>query len=108
MLKAFIWVQYVRDNNGTLVVTDPNEGTDSLRVFQSPDRPRARRLVPGVRASSQATRVTCGPCRRDIGLIVALPIDCADDARGEEARVPRAARHARRVAKKDRAQHAPR
>jgi hypothetical protein len=37
MLKAFIWVQYVRDNNATLVVTDPNEGTDSLRVFQSPD-----------------------------------------------------------------------
>jgi hypothetical protein len=38
MLKAFIWMQYVRDNNGTLVVTDPNEGTASLRVFQSPDR----------------------------------------------------------------------
>ena len=38
MLKAFIWVQYVRDNNATLVVTDPNEGTASLRVFQSPDR----------------------------------------------------------------------
>ena len=37
MLKAFIWVQYVRDNNATLVVTDPNEGTASLRVFQSPD-----------------------------------------------------------------------
>ncbi len=38
MLKAFIWLQYVRDNNATLVVTDPNEGTASLRVFQSPDR----------------------------------------------------------------------
>jgi hypothetical protein len=37
MLKAFIWVQYSRDNNATLVVTDPNEGTASLRVFQSPD-----------------------------------------------------------------------
>jgi hypothetical protein len=37
MLKAFIWVQYARDNNATLVVTDPNEGTASLRVFQSPD-----------------------------------------------------------------------
>jgi len=38
MLKAFIWVQYVRDNNATLEVTDPNEGTASLRVFQSPDQ----------------------------------------------------------------------
>jgi hypothetical protein len=38
MLKAFIWVQYVNDNNATLVVTDPNEGTASLRVFQSPDQ----------------------------------------------------------------------
>jgi hypothetical protein len=37
MLKAFIWVQYVVDNNATLVVTDPNEGTASLRVFQSPN-----------------------------------------------------------------------
>jgi hypothetical protein len=37
MLKAFVWVQYSRDNNATLVVTDPNEGTDSLRVFQSPN-----------------------------------------------------------------------
>jgi hypothetical protein len=36
MLKAFIWLQYVNDNNATLVVTDPNEGTASLRVFQSP------------------------------------------------------------------------
>jgi len=37
MLKAFIWVQYSVDNNATLVVTDPNEGTASLRVFQSPN-----------------------------------------------------------------------
>jgi len=37
-LWAVVWLQYVRDNNGTLVVTDPNEGTASLRVFQSPDR----------------------------------------------------------------------
>ena len=32
------WVQFVRDNNGTLVVRDPTEGTASLRVFQSPNR----------------------------------------------------------------------
>lgn len=32
------WVQFVRDNNGTLVVRDPKEGTASLRVFQSPNR----------------------------------------------------------------------
>ena len=38
MLSAVAWVQYVRDNNGTLVVRDPSEGTASLRVFQSPDR----------------------------------------------------------------------
>ena len=38
MLSAVVFVQYVRDNNGTLVVRDPNEGTASLRVFQSPDR----------------------------------------------------------------------
>jgi hypothetical protein len=36
MLKAFIWMQYVFDNNGTLVVSDPNEGSASLRVFQPP------------------------------------------------------------------------
>jgi len=36
---AFVgWVQIVRDNNGTLVVRDPTEGTASLRVFQSPNR----------------------------------------------------------------------
>jgi hypothetical protein len=32
------WVQFVRDNNGTLVVRDATEGTASLRVFQSPNR----------------------------------------------------------------------
>lgn len=38
ILAMVAWVQYVRDNNGTLVVRDPSEGTASLRVFQSPDR----------------------------------------------------------------------
>jgi hypothetical protein len=38
MLSATAWLQYVRDNNGTLVVRDPTEGTASLRVYQSPDR----------------------------------------------------------------------
>ena len=38
ILRAMVWMQYVRDNNGTLVVTDPTEGTASLRVYQSPDR----------------------------------------------------------------------
>jgi hypothetical protein len=38
MLSAVAWMQFVRDNNGTLVVTDPTEGTASLRVFQSPNR----------------------------------------------------------------------
>lgn len=32
------WLQFVRDNNGTLVIRDPTEGTASLRVFQSPNR----------------------------------------------------------------------
>ena len=32
------WMQFVRDNNGTLVVQDPTDGTASLRVFQSPNR----------------------------------------------------------------------
>jgi hypothetical protein len=32
------WVQFVRDNNGTLVVRDAREGSASLRVFQSPNR----------------------------------------------------------------------
>ena len=38
MLAANLFVQVVRDNNGTLVVRDPTEGTASLRVFQSPNR----------------------------------------------------------------------
>jgi hypothetical protein len=31
------WIQYVRDNNGTFVERDPNEGTVSLRTFLAPD-----------------------------------------------------------------------
>lgn len=38
IIAANLWVQFVRDNNGTLVVRDPVEGTASLRVFQSPNR----------------------------------------------------------------------
>lgn len=38
MFAVVGWVQLVRDNNGTLVVRDPTEGTASLRVFQSPNR----------------------------------------------------------------------
>jgi hypothetical protein len=38
ILSATGWIQYIRDNNGTLVVEDPTEGTASLRVFQSPDQ----------------------------------------------------------------------
>jgi hypothetical protein len=38
MISAVLWGQLVRDNNGTLVVRDPNEGTASLRVFQDPTR----------------------------------------------------------------------
>ncbi|MCA9585346.1 MAG: hypothetical protein KC657_08310 [Myxococcales bacterium] len=38
MFAVVAWVQFVRDNNGTLVVRDPVEGTASLRVFQSPNR----------------------------------------------------------------------
>ncbi|HEY1958662.1 MAG TPA: hypothetical protein VGH28_23755 [Polyangiaceae bacterium] len=38
ILSAVIWAQLVYDNNATLVVTDPNEGTASLRVFQDPFR----------------------------------------------------------------------
>ena len=38
MFAIVAWAQYVRDNNGTLVVRDSNEGTASLRKFQSPDR----------------------------------------------------------------------
>lgn len=38
MLSAVLWTQLVYDNNATLVVRDPTEGTASLRVFQSPLR----------------------------------------------------------------------
>ncbi len=38
ILSAVAWIQYIRDNNGTLVVTDPTEGTASLLVFQSPNQ----------------------------------------------------------------------
>jgi hypothetical protein len=38
ILSSVIWMQIINDNNGTLVVRDPNEGTASLRVFQSPTR----------------------------------------------------------------------
>jgi len=38
ILGAVLWGQFIRDNNGTLVVRDPTEGTASIRVFQSPNR----------------------------------------------------------------------
>lgn len=38
MMAVNAWVQYVRDDNGTLVVRDPLDGSGSIRVFQSPDR----------------------------------------------------------------------
>jgi hypothetical protein len=38
MFAVVGWMQLVHDNNGTLVVRDPTEGTASLRVFQSPTR----------------------------------------------------------------------
>jgi hypothetical protein len=38
IMSASVWVQYVRDPNGTLVVVDPTEGTASLRVPQAADR----------------------------------------------------------------------
>lgn len=37
ILSAVLWAQYVRDNNGTFVERDPNEGTVALRTFISPD-----------------------------------------------------------------------
>jgi len=37
ILSAVVWMQFIRDNNGTLVVQDPTEGTASLLVFQSPN-----------------------------------------------------------------------
>ncbi len=38
IVTAVVWGQIIRDNNGTLVVRDPTEGTASLRVFQDPVR----------------------------------------------------------------------
>lgn len=38
MFAIVSWAQFIRDNNGTLVVRDPREGTASLRSFQSPNR----------------------------------------------------------------------
>jgi hypothetical protein len=37
ILSALLWLQYMRDNNGTFVERDPNEGTAALRSFTSPD-----------------------------------------------------------------------
>lgn len=37
ILSLQVWIQYVRDNNGTFVDRDPNEGTIVTRAFQSPD-----------------------------------------------------------------------
>jgi hypothetical protein len=38
ILSALGYMQLIHDNNGTLVVQDPTEGTSSLRVFQSPNQ----------------------------------------------------------------------
>ena len=37
ILSSLVWVQYVRDNNGTFVEQDPNNGTVALRTFVSPN-----------------------------------------------------------------------
>lgn len=37
LLSAIGWIQFVRDNNGTFVERDPNEGTVALRSFTSPN-----------------------------------------------------------------------
>jgi hypothetical protein len=37
ILSVLGWVQYVRDNNGTFVDRDPNDGTVTLRSFLAPD-----------------------------------------------------------------------
>jgi tetratricopeptide (TPR) repeat protein len=37
ILSAIVWIQYIRDNNGTFVERDPNEGTVALRTFVNPD-----------------------------------------------------------------------
>jgi hypothetical protein len=31
------WIQYTRDNNGTFVERNPDEGTVALRSFVAPD-----------------------------------------------------------------------
>jgi hypothetical protein len=38
ILSAVLWGQLVNDNNGTLIIRDPGEGTASLRVYQKPTR----------------------------------------------------------------------
>ena len=63
MLKAFVWMQYVRDNNGTLVVTDPNEGTASLPRVPEPRPTRPRGFAAGqVLASANSAGPTFEPC----------------------------------------------
>lgn len=37
ILSSVLWVQFIRDNNGTFVERDPNEGTVALRSFVSPN-----------------------------------------------------------------------
>ncbi|MDC3955685.1 hypothetical protein [Polyangium jinanense] len=37
IMSALLWLQYVRDNNGTYVERDPSEGTLALRTFISPN-----------------------------------------------------------------------
>jgi hypothetical protein len=37
MLGAMAWIQYTRDNNGTFVERNPDEGTVALRSFVAPD-----------------------------------------------------------------------
>lgn len=37
ILSAVAWMQYMRDNNGTVLERDPSEGTVVLRTFVSPD-----------------------------------------------------------------------
>ncbi len=38
ILSTVLWGQLVNDNNGTLIVRDPSEGTASLRVYQKATR----------------------------------------------------------------------
>jgi hypothetical protein len=37
LLSAILWLQFTRDNNGTFVERDPNEGTVALRNFTNPN-----------------------------------------------------------------------